>query len=284
MGRAQPRRCTSRTTPHARAGQPRPGRSPPRSTADLLLPQQVHGAAVLVVDASRACRRGLPPPARPRPTHWSPREPTAPLGVLVADCLPVLIADPATGSWAQRTPGAEAWRRGAPERRSPRWCRRARRPATASRSSGPASAGAVMRCRSACATRSPPSCPAARATTTSRHARAGPRCRCRAHPRDAGIGAVRLDRDLHDRGPALLLLPSGWADRPVRRRRHAGRPMTETALRRAAPRSRPTWPTSRLEVDAACVALGRDRARGHRDRGHQDLSGRRRRVALPTSG
>jgi YfiH family protein len=71
-------------------------------------PQQVHGAGVLVVDKARAGRRQI--------VHGGARNVDAlvttgrrtPLGILVADCLPVLIADPSHGVVA----AAHAGRRG----------------------------------------------------------------------------------------------------------------------------------------------------------------------------
>jgi YfiH family protein len=56
-------------------------------------PQQVHGAGVLVVDADRAGRRRIVRGGARGVDALVTREPRTPLGVLSADCLPVLFAD-----------------------------------------------------------------------------------------------------------------------------------------------------------------------------------------------
>jgi YfiH family protein len=61
------------------------------------LPQQVHGAGVLVVDAARAGRRRITRGGARGVDALVTRERRTPIGVLVADCLPVLIADAAHG-------------------------------------------------------------------------------------------------------------------------------------------------------------------------------------------
>jgi polyphenol oxidase len=60
---------------------------------DLLLPHQVHGAQVFVVDASRKSPERFAAAGPPEADALVTTQPTAPLGVLVADCLPVLMAD-----------------------------------------------------------------------------------------------------------------------------------------------------------------------------------------------
>jgi polyphenol oxidase len=65
----------------------------------LNLPQQVHGSTVVVLDALHAHRRrfvpgGVPDLEAPGTDALVTAEPAVPIGVLVADCLPVLIADP----------------------------------------------------------------------------------------------------------------------------------------------------------------------------------------------
>jgi YfiH family protein len=56
-------------------------------------PQQIHGAAVLVVDAERAGRRQIVRGGARGVDALVTREPRTPIGVLAADCLPVLLAD-----------------------------------------------------------------------------------------------------------------------------------------------------------------------------------------------
>jgi hypothetical protein len=57
-------------------------------------PQQVHGAGVLLVDADRAGRRRIIRGGARGVDALVTAEPARPIGVLVADCLPVLIAEP----------------------------------------------------------------------------------------------------------------------------------------------------------------------------------------------
>lgn len=68
-----------------------------RLGAEVRWPQQVHGAGVSIVDLDRAGSRRL----RDRGARGSDALVTAlpgvPLGVLAADCLPVLLADPVAG-------------------------------------------------------------------------------------------------------------------------------------------------------------------------------------------
>jgi polyphenol oxidase len=69
------------------------------SSGWLNLPQQVHGAGVLVLDAAHARRRRFVPGGVPELEAAATDalvtiEAGVPIGVLVADCLPVLIADP----------------------------------------------------------------------------------------------------------------------------------------------------------------------------------------------
>lgn len=59
----------------------------------LNLPQQVHGGRVAVVDAARAGRRRIRHGGAPGVDALVTAEPGVPLGVLVADCMPVLLAD-----------------------------------------------------------------------------------------------------------------------------------------------------------------------------------------------
>jgi YfiH family protein len=63
-------------------------------TAWVGFPQQVHGAGVLVVDAVRAGSRRIVRGGARGVDALVTREPGTPIGVLVADCLPVLLADP----------------------------------------------------------------------------------------------------------------------------------------------------------------------------------------------
>jgi YfiH family protein len=72
------------------------------------VPQQIHGAGVLVVDATRAGRRRIIRGGARGVDALVTRERMTPIGVLVADCLPVLIADPRQGVVA----AAHAGRRG----------------------------------------------------------------------------------------------------------------------------------------------------------------------------
>jgi hypothetical protein len=71
-------------------------------------PSQVHGAKVLVVDAERAGRRAITRGGAKGVDALVTALPGVPIGVLVADCLPVLLADPANGVVA----AAHAGRRG----------------------------------------------------------------------------------------------------------------------------------------------------------------------------
>jgi YfiH family protein len=61
-------------------------------TSWVHLPQQVHGAGVLVVDASRAGRRQIVRGGARGVDALVTSDVAIPLGVLVADCLPVLLA------------------------------------------------------------------------------------------------------------------------------------------------------------------------------------------------
>lgn len=60
-------------------------------------PQQVHGASVAVVDRSRAGRRPITHGGAAGADALVSAERGVPLGVLVADCLPVLLAAPRAG-------------------------------------------------------------------------------------------------------------------------------------------------------------------------------------------
>jgi hypothetical protein len=71
-------------------------------------PQQVHGAGVGVVDAARAGRRRITRGGARGLDALVTALPGVPIGVLVADCVPVLIADVAAGVVA----AAHAGRRG----------------------------------------------------------------------------------------------------------------------------------------------------------------------------
>jgi polyphenol oxidase len=66
-------------------------------TSWVNLPQQVHGPGVLVVDAARAGRRQIVRGGARGVDALVTRESGVPIGVLVADCLPVLIADASNG-------------------------------------------------------------------------------------------------------------------------------------------------------------------------------------------
>lgn len=66
-------------------------------TSWVNLPQQVHGAGVLVVDATRAGRRRIVRGGARGVDALVTNQPDTPVGVLVADCLPVLIADAVGG-------------------------------------------------------------------------------------------------------------------------------------------------------------------------------------------
>lgn len=61
------------------------------------LPQQVHGAGVLVVDAAHAGRRRITRGGARGVDALVTSERGTPIGVLVADCLPVVIADASHG-------------------------------------------------------------------------------------------------------------------------------------------------------------------------------------------
>jgi polyphenol oxidase len=63
----------------------------------VLLPQQVHGADVLVVDASRTDPEQFAADGGPEVDALVTTQAAVPLGVLVADCLPVLLADAGSG-------------------------------------------------------------------------------------------------------------------------------------------------------------------------------------------
>jgi YfiH family protein len=60
-------------------------------------PQQVHGAGVLVVDEARAGRRRITRGGAPGVDALVTARPGIPIGVLVADCMPVLLSDPIAG-------------------------------------------------------------------------------------------------------------------------------------------------------------------------------------------
>lgn len=60
-------------------------------------PQQVHGCGVLVVDETRAGRRRVREGGAPGVDALVTALPGVPLGVLAADCLPVLLCDPGAG-------------------------------------------------------------------------------------------------------------------------------------------------------------------------------------------
>jgi polyphenol oxidase len=66
-------------------------------TSWVSLPQQVHGAGVLVVDAARASSRRIVRGGARGVDALVTTRPGVPIGVLVADCLPVLIADGVNG-------------------------------------------------------------------------------------------------------------------------------------------------------------------------------------------
>jgi YfiH family protein len=66
-------------------------------TSWVNLPQQVHGAGVLVVDAGRAGRRQIVRGGARGVDALVTTMRRVPIGILVADCLPVLIADAVHG-------------------------------------------------------------------------------------------------------------------------------------------------------------------------------------------
>jgi YfiH family protein len=72
------------------------------------LPQQVHGAGVLTVDEKRAGRSRITHGGAPGVDALVTARPDTPIGVLVADCMPVLLADPV----ARVVGAAHAGRRG----------------------------------------------------------------------------------------------------------------------------------------------------------------------------
>jgi YfiH family protein len=63
-------------------------------TSWVNFPQQVHGAGVLVVDEQRAGRRRITHGGAPGVDALVTAVANVPIGVLVADCMPVLLADP----------------------------------------------------------------------------------------------------------------------------------------------------------------------------------------------
>lgn len=77
-------------------------------TSWVSLPEQVHGAEVLVVDAALAETSDIVRGGAPGVDALVTREVGTPIGVLVADCLPVLVADARAGVVA----AAHAGRRG----------------------------------------------------------------------------------------------------------------------------------------------------------------------------
>jgi YfiH family protein len=66
-------------------------------TSRVNLPQQVHGAEVLVLDSARPGRRRIVHGGARGADALVTRESRTPIGVLVADCLPILIADAGSG-------------------------------------------------------------------------------------------------------------------------------------------------------------------------------------------
>jgi polyphenol oxidase len=66
-------------------------------TSWVNLPQQVHGAGVLIIDSTRAGRRRIVRGGARGVDALVTSERATPIGVLVADCLPVLIADDVSG-------------------------------------------------------------------------------------------------------------------------------------------------------------------------------------------
>ena len=211
--------------------------------------------------------------------------------VLVADCVPVLLADPAAGVVA----AVHAGREGAAGRRARPRCRRW--PSLGARARhvtallGPAVCGACyevpedMQAEVARVRRRPPCAPgrARRAWTC------GPGS---PSPAAAPASGGRPRPALHRRGPAAVLPP------PRRRHRPPGRARLArlTARPRTATRGRigdvagleENLRAVRARIAAAARAAGRDPAEVRAGRDHQDLAGRRRprrwpRSASPTS-
>ncbi|HWA66370.1 MAG TPA: peptidoglycan editing factor PgeF [Mycobacteriales bacterium] len=80
-------------------------------SAPISFPQQVHGPGVLAVDRATAAEPGITREGAPGVDALVTGVPGVPLGVLVADCLPVLLADRDHGVVA----AAHAGRRGLAE-------------------------------------------------------------------------------------------------------------------------------------------------------------------------
>ena len=189
--------------------------------------------------------------------------------VRVADCVPVLLADPAQASSVPRTPGATGWSRA--------WCEacvdadaRARCRARSRRGSGRTSAVP--------ATRSP--------RRSSRRWRPWSRRRCRrppgARPRSTSVPASRAQLEragvdgprrlpLHPGVARPLLLPTRRGGRRPVRRRDQDEAMSDRGAEIEAGLA-----AVRDRIEAACAAAGREPRRDHPRRGHQVLPGLRR--------
>jgi polyphenol oxidase len=70
------------------------------SSRKLFAPKQVHGTSVLVVRAGDRAPESLNDPERPHADAVVTVDPQAAIAVQVADCVPLLLADPVTGAVA----------------------------------------------------------------------------------------------------------------------------------------------------------------------------------------
>ena len=131
---------------------------------------QVHGRGVAVVAVGRL--RRLRAARRRRAGHDAAR--ASPLAVLVADCLPVLLADPAAGSSAPRMPAGAAWPPACCSAPSRRWRRSAPRPADIVAVIGPGVCGRCYEVPAAMRDEVGAVVPGSAATTRARDAGAGP--------------------------------------------------------------------------------------------------------------